>query len=80
MKNIIIIVLLMISSACSTTSMKVRGDEEMYVKGLLKQLMNPTPLMMEAAGSRGGFLKPTELYNFGSEEAIGFAGTGGSLQ
>jgi CubicO group peptidase (beta-lactamase class C family) len=33
----------------------------------------------ESNGSRGGYLKPSEIYDFGSDSAFGFSGTGGSF-
>jgi CubicO group peptidase (beta-lactamase class C family) len=33
----------------------------------------------ESEGSRGGYLKPSSIYNFGSKSSFGFSGTGGSF-
>jgi len=34
---------------------------------------------VESTGSRGGYLKPYPSFNFGSSQAVGFSGTGGSF-
>jgi CubicO group peptidase (beta-lactamase class C family) len=66
------------------------GGEELGISPeTMKLFIEPAPpaaegsldvvMGFESVGSRAGYLKPSKMFDFGSDQAFGFAGTGGSF-